>query len=158
MTALGIVLVLVGATLVVAEAHVPTLGALGATGTCVLVAGAVLAILGAGGGVALVVPIALAVTLASGGFLLVAARRAAGARRGRIRAGSEALVGNVGVVRGWSEPDAGQVLVSGALWRARRSVSDDEPEPLAPGDRVVVERLSGLTLSVRKAEEWELEL
>jgi membrane protein implicated in regulation of membrane protease activity len=29
-------------------------------------------------------------------------------------------------------------------------------EALREGDRVVVERVSGLTLSVRRAEEWEL--
>jgi membrane protein implicated in regulation of membrane protease activity len=34
----------------------------------------------------------------------------------------------------------------------------DEPEEpeLHAGDPVVVERLSGLTLSVRRAEDWEL--
>ena len=29
-------------------------------------------------------------------------------------------------------------------------------EALEEGDRVVVERVNGLTLSVRRAEEWEL--
>jgi membrane protein implicated in regulation of membrane protease activity len=46
------------------------------------------------------------------------------------------------------------VLVDGALWRARRSWADDDEE-LGLGDPVVVERVSGLTLAVRKAEEWE---
>jgi len=32
----------------------------------------------------------------------------------------------------------------------------DPPTELHSGDRVVVERLTGLTLSVRPAEEWEL--
>ena len=39
-------------------------------------------------------------------------------------------------------------------WRARRSWPD-EPA-LAEGDQVVVEQVQGLTLSVRRAEEWEV--
>ena len=34
---------------------------------------------------------------------------------------------------------------------------DDELLDLAQGDRVVIERLTGLTVSVRPAEEWELD-
>jgi membrane-bound serine protease (ClpP class) len=60
------------------------------------------------------------------------------------------------VVRRWSEP-AGQVFINGALWRARRRWADsDDNESLREGDLVVVERVTGLTLSVRRAEEWEL--
>jgi membrane-bound serine protease (ClpP class) len=57
-------------------------------------------------------------------------------------------------VRQWNER-RGQVFVDGALWRAR----DDWTEEcctLREGDVVVVQRVSGLTLSVRRAEEWEL--
>ena len=46
------------------------------------------------------------------------------------------------------------MFVDGALWRARPSWPDGEQE-LAAGDAVVVERVSGLTLAVRRAEEWE---
>jgi membrane-bound serine protease (ClpP class) len=59
----------------------------------------------------------------------------------------------MGVVRNWSGAD-GQVLVDGALWRARRSWADEDGV-LGAGDPIVVERVSGLTLAVRKAEEWE---
>ena len=58
------------------------------------------------------------------------------------------------MVRNWAD-GAGQVLVDGALWRARRSWPDDERGQLGAGDAVVVERVSGLTLGVRRAEEWE---
>jgi membrane-bound serine protease (ClpP class) len=50
----------------------------------------------------------------------------------------------------------GQILVDGALWRARPCWEEDD-KALRVGDHVVVERVSGLTLSVRRAEEWELE-
>jgi membrane protein implicated in regulation of membrane protease activity len=59
----------------------------------------------------------------------------------------------MGVVRNWTGAD-GQVFVDGALWRARRSWPD-ETEQLDVGDTIVVERVSGLTLAVRRAEEWE---
>jgi membrane protein implicated in regulation of membrane protease activity len=46
------------------------------------------------------------------------------------------------------------VFVDGALWGARLSLPDEKP--LDEGDYVVVERVNGLTLCVRKAENWEL--
>jgi membrane protein implicated in regulation of membrane protease activity len=58
-------------------------------------------------------------------------------------------------VRGWSEP-AGQVFVDGALWRARHDWAGLDGAALREGDPVVVENVSGLTLSVRRAEDWEL--
>jgi membrane protein implicated in regulation of membrane protease activity len=64
-------------------------------------------------------------------------------------------MGHLGVVRSWEEP-AGKVLVDGSLWQAHRSWADEEHGELQAGDRVVVERLDGLTLIVRQAEEWEL--
>jgi membrane protein implicated in regulation of membrane protease activity len=50
-----------------------------------------------------------------------------------------------------------QVFVDGALWRAQPSSWDGE-ETLREGDPVVVECVRGLTLGVRRAEEWELDL
>ena len=47
------------------------------------------------------------------------------------------------------------MLVQGELWHARRSLADEEDE-LREGTHVVVERVHGLTVSVRRAEEWEL--
>ena len=74
----------------------------------------------------------------------------------RLRApvsGREALSGHTGVVRSWNGTD-GQVLVDGALWRACNSWPDGG-EKLGEGDSVVVERVRGLTLAVRKADDWE---
>ena len=59
------------------------------------------------------------------------------------------------MVRRWSEP-AGQVFVDGALWRARHDWAETDGDALHEGDPVVVERVSGLTLCVRRADEWEL--
>jgi membrane-bound serine protease (ClpP class) len=153
MATLGIALLLIGVVLAVAEAHVSG-GVLGIGGGVALAAGAILVIGALGASAMLAVPVAIALAAATGAWVLVVARKAAGAQRRRVRSGAEGLCGSLGVVRGWAEP-AGQVFVGGALWRARRSWADDGV-PLHDGDAIVVERVDGLTLSVRPAEEWEV--
>jgi membrane-bound ClpP family serine protease len=148
----GVALVLVGAALLVAEAHVPS-GVLGAVGGVVLAGGAALALAGAGGGAAVVIGVVLGALAAAGLWVAFATRKALATRQLRLASGREALTGRCGVVRRWQDGD-GQVFVDGALWRARPSWPDADEE-LAVGDAVVVERVSGLTLGVRRAEEWE---
>jgi membrane-bound serine protease (ClpP class) len=152
MVEVGVVMALVGAALLVVEAHVPA-GFVGAIGAVVLAGGAALAIAGAGGGLGLVLAALMAAGAVAGLWLTVVTRKALGTRRLRAASGREALSGRVGVVRSWKGV-GGQVFVDGALWRARRSWADEEGD-LRNGDPVVVERVNGLTLAVRKAEEWE---
>ena len=113
MVLLGIVLLGAGAGLLIAEAHLPTYGALGLAGVVALAGGAAIAVDGSG---------------------------------------VEGLVGHVGVIRTAPAP-LGQVFVDGALWRAKPCMEDE----LSVGDPVVVERVNGLVLSVRRAEEWEVD-
>lgn len=155
MTALGVALLVIGAIAVVAESHVPTLGVVGGPGVLALGVGAILAVAGLGGGAALAVAVALALVATSGAVLAVSLRKGVATRRRRVRAGPEHLLGHMGVVRTWSGP-AGTVQVDGAIWRARQSWPDVDDDDLHAGDPVVVERLNGLTLGVRRAEEWEL--
>jgi len=158
MTTLGIVLLVLGALVAVAEAHYPVHGIAATSGVTVMGVGAVLAISGLGAGllVGLLVGLLLAASGASG--LVLVARSGSAARRRRVRTGAEGIIGHLGVVRSWAQA-TGSVAVDGALWSARRAASADEDDagrPLHAGDTVVVERLNGLTLSVRPAEEWEL--
>jgi len=152
MVAVGVVLILVGAALLVAEAHLPA-GVLGIGGALALAAGAALAIAGAGGGLAIVLAAAISAGAVAALWVSVAARKALATRSMRTIAGREALSGHTGVVRTW-DGTGGQVLVDGALWRACCSWPDCDEE-IGEGDSVVVERVRGLTLAVRKAEEWE---
>lgn len=154
MTVLGSVLLLLGAMLVVAEAHAPS-GVLGAAAGVALISGAVLVIAALGGGAALAVPVGVGLGAAAGAWTVAVMRKAASSQSARIQAGAESLCGRVGVVRRWSDA-TGNVFLDGTLWRARHEWADDDHEELAEGDSVVVERVSGLTLSVRRAEEWEL--
>lgn len=157
MVILGIVLVLTGAGLMVAEAHLPTYGLLGLAGLASLVAGGAIAVDASGGGPALVLVVTLVLLLVAGAALATVVRGAVGIARKRSSTGVEALVGHVGVVRHELEP-VGQVFVDGALWRAQPCWEDGDRDHLREGDKVVVERVKGLTLGVRRAEEWELEV
>src|SRR5689334_1426488 len=143
MVELGVVLLVAGAALLVAEAHLPG-GVLGVSGAVVLAAGAGLAT--AGGGLAVALGVAVGALVASGLWLAIAARKTLESHRLRLATGREALTGRCGVVRRW-ENGNGQVFVDGALWGARPSWPDEEH--LTPGDSVVVEGVSGLTLAVR---------
>jgi membrane-bound ClpP family serine protease len=151
MTELGILLLVAGAALLVAEAHLPTHGALGVLGAVSLGAGVWFALSGAGAATAVAVGVSLGFLLVAAAFTVFVVAKVAGTRRLRVRGGPEGLVGHMGTARG-----AGRVFVDGALWSARPSWPGDDAE-LHDGDRVVVERVKGLTLCVRKADQWELE-
>jgi membrane-bound ClpP family serine protease len=157
MTPLIVALILTGAGLLVVETHVATYGALGAAGILALVLAAVLAVGEAGGGAVAALAVAIPVAVVLGGLVVVATRKGLAVRTQKVLGGSEGLVGRVGVVRHACAPE-GEVFVSGELWHARRSVlhDDDEEPDLREGESVVVERVQGLTLAVRRAEEWEV--
>ena len=73
-----------------------------------------------------------------------------------LRAGATELLDDLASparVRAHTTTDA---PFDGALWRARHEWPAAESEALHEGDSVVVERVSGLTLCVRRADEWEL--
>ncbi len=154
MTALGLALVVVALALLLAEAHLSTGGLIGACASVAAVGGVVLLLLAAGAGAVAVLIVALCAAAASVSLLLFLRRRVLSPLRVRPRTGREALVGHVGVVRAGDGPEA-QVFLDGSLWRAEPSPVHHEAE-LYDGERVVVERVNGLTLCVRKAEEWEL--
>ena len=151
MAVVGVLLVLIGVALLVAEAHLPA-GVLGVAGGISMAVGAAVAITAAGGGLVLAIPLAVAAGAVAVLWLSIATRGALKAQTLRAQSGREALSGRTGVVRSWTNGD-GQVLVDGALWRAKLCLPEEGA--LHEGDEVVVERVNGLTLGVRKAEEWE---
>ena len=144
---LGLLLVVLGAALMAAEAHVPSYGALGTGGVVAFGAGVALLVSAAGSAALVAVFAGLAVALVGAAFMVVVVRKALATRRIRV---SNSLVGRVGVARA---PDA--VFVDGALWRARLWNADEVQ--LNRGDPVMVEQVNGLTLTVRPAEQWEVE-
>src|SRR5919198_4276221 len=101
MTELGLLLLLVGAALAVAEAHVPTHGALGTAAVAAMAVGFGLVVGGAGVGLTLALAVGAAFALAGGVYLWVVVRKTLAARHARVRSGAEALVGRIGEVRAW---------------------------------------------------------
>ncbi len=154
MTALGLALIAVALVLLLAEAHLSTGGLIGACASAAAVGGVVLLLAAAGAGAVVVLVVAVVLALASLALLLFAGQRILRPLRARPRTGSEALIGHVGVVRSHTG-SAASVFLDGSLWRAEPSPIHHETE-LHDGDRVVVEGVNGLTLCVRRAEEWEL--
>jgi len=65
------------------------------------------------------------------------------------------MVGHLGTMRAGGRSSL--VFVDGGLWHTEPSPLD-EPLALHDGDRVIVGRVKGLTLYVRKAGELELNL
>jgi membrane-bound serine protease (ClpP class) len=145
--ALGLSLVLAGAALAAAEAHVPSHGLLGSGAVLALATGVALLLSAAGSATLVAVCAGVGVGLAGALVLALIVRKALATRR--LRA-SNSLIGRVGVARG---DDA--VFVDGALWRARSWGLEGDP-PLTRGLPIVVENVNGLTLTVRPAEEWEV--
>ena len=153
MSTLGIVLLLLGAALAAAEAHVPSHGAFGSAAAVAVAAGIALVVAGAGIGTAVALAIGLAAGAVAAVYAWIVVRKSLAVQRRAIRSGAEGLVGRVGEVRSVPAP-LGQVFLDGALWRAR--AWPGEEDPLQRGDPIVVERVDGLTLTVRRAEEWEV--
>jgi membrane-bound ClpP family serine protease len=155
MTALGIILVLTGAALMVAEAHLPTHGLLGAGAAGALTAGVVLALSGTGIAGGAVVAAGVIVGLAAFALAWLLLRTSLTAHRMAVRSGRRALAGRVATVRTVPAP-VGVVQLDGALRRARLWELEGGRAPVAEGSAVVVESIDGLTLTVRPAEEWEV--
>ena len=152
MVVLGIALMVAGAGMLIAEAHLPTYGVLGIGGVAALAAGAGIAVNDSGAGAALVIFVVAVVAVLAIVLAAVVLRQGLTVSHRRVATGPEALIGRVGVLRRAPAP-IGQVFVDGALWQAKPCM---EEAPLAEGEAVVVERVTGLTLSVRRAEDWEL--
>ena len=126
MVELGVALLVVGAALLVAEAHVPgECSAWPAEWRSRRVPRSRSGPRAAR--VALVIGAILAASVVTGLWLAIATRKGLAVRRLRARPGARGSVAGPGVVRRWNGGD-GQVFVDGALWRARPSWPDaDEP-------------------------------
>src|SRR5215213_8591570 len=155
MPSLGIVLVLLGAALMVAEAHLPSHGLLATGAVAALTAGVVLALAGAGAAGGAVIAAAVTVALAGVALSWLLVVKSLATRRLAVRSGPQALRGRVATMRTVPAP-VGQVQLDGALWRARLWSYEEDGAAVAEGSAVVVESVDGLTLTVRPAEEWEV--
>ncbi len=154
-TIAGVLLLVFGIAMIIAEAHLPTHGILGASGVASLIASGLLLYDTNSSAFEISAPVVIAVGLALGCLLAVAVERAVRARRLPKHTGWEELVGTVGEVRQPLDP-VGQVFVQGALWRARLSAAENgDARRLERGSRVRVESVEGLTLRVRPVDSGD---
>jgi membrane-bound serine protease (ClpP class) len=150
-TAAGILLLVFGVAMIIAEAHLPTHGILGGVGVLAMALSGLLLFNTNSDAFEVSAPVVVLVTLLLGGFMAFAVQKVVQARTRPVMTGWEELVGAEGDVRDRLDP-VGQVFVNGALWRA--SLADGageagEDSALERGVRVRVESVEGLTLRVR---------
>lgn len=144
---LGVLLVLAGFGLLIAEAHASGVGALGIGGIAAFIAGSLL----------LFPPfarlslwlVALG-TLGVAGYCLFVLRAVLRARHMPVASGSEALLGKEGVAISDLAP-RGTVRVAHEDWTAVA-----ELDPVKAGEPVEVVAVEGVTLHVRHPYEWGL--
>jgi len=134
----GLMLVLLGAALLVVDAHVTSHGALTLSGLVAMAIGLTTLFHDSGTPYHTNVWVVVTVTALIGGFWAFAVGKSVAARRAPVTVGPEQIIGLEGVIR------EGNVFVRGELWRARSE------EPLHEGDRVTVDALDGLTLAVHR--------
>ncbi len=139
----GLALIALGIGLMVAEATVPSFGALGLGGVIAFVVGSVMLMDSELPAYQIAIPLIAGLTLCSVGLLSMVLGMVLRARRSALVTGIEHLVGSVAeveVMRG-GQP---YVRLDGELWLAR---SD---QPLGPHDTVTVDAFEGLVLKVSK--------
>jgi membrane-bound serine protease (ClpP class) len=135
----GLALVLLGAALLLIDAHVVSHSALTISGLVAMGFGFATLFHDSSGTYQTSVPLVVALTVVIGGAWALGIRKAVQAKRQPVQVGPQEIVGMRGVVR-----QDGRVAVHGELWRA---LAD---EPLREGEPVQVDALDGLTLRVHR--------
>ncbi|MGH3077532.1 MAG: NfeD family protein [Gaiellaceae bacterium] len=128
----GLLLMLLAAAFFVAEAFVPTHGALTVAGGITFVLGALMLFDPAGDAYQVSLPVALAIAGTLAVLLGIALTRVVRVARRPAAVGAQGLVGDEAVVR-----REGLVSVNGELWRAHAV----DGSPLVPGEHVRVEQV-----------------
>jgi len=141
----GVGLILLGIALITAEAFVPSLGVLGIGGVISFVVGSIILMDTDLPAYRVALWLVLAVATTSLALLLIVIRLMLRARKGVLVSGTESFIGRTATI------DAAQdgyywVHFDGERWRAR-SASED----LRPGEKVEVESIDGLSLTVKRS-------
>ena len=136
----GLVLLLLGIVLLVADVHVTSHGALTVAGLVCLAVGSIMLFQNAPSPYHTSKPLVIGVAVGLGALWAFAVGKAWQIRHRPVEVDPQRITGSIGEVR-----DNGLVYVNGELWQARTPAG----EQLRPGERVRVESLDGLVLTVR---------
>jgi len=137
----GLALILLGVALLVIDLHSPTHGVLTTGGLISLLFGLALLFQNEPGVYRINLWLIIGIGAAIGIFWAFATGKALAARRLPVTTGVQTMIGRIAEVRA-----PGLVFVDGALWQAGTA---DESE-LVPGERVEVQAVNGLRLTVRR--------
>ena len=143
----GLLLLLLGAGLLMAEAFLPGYGVAGIGGLVAFVIGSLFLFDSAQTNLSVNRSLIAGAALALGAVFIGIGTLIVRRRYGPVMTGSEGLIGEVGEVREEIAPGvAGRIFVHGENWRA---VSD---EPLKVGERAQVEAVDGMQMKVRRVD------
>lgn len=137
----GLGLIILGLAFIVAEAFLPSFGALGIGGAAALVIGSIILIEPGAGDFAVPLSFTLTLALASAALVFLTVTLAARARNRPVVSGSAEMIGARGLVLDDLQSE-GWARVHGETWRVVSRV------PLVRGQIIRVSRIDGLTLGV----------
>jgi membrane-bound serine protease (ClpP class) len=142
----GVGLILLGMIFLVAEAFVPSFGALGIGGVVAFVVGSIILFDVDGGTIAVSLPLVGAAATLTAGLTLIALRALFSAHRRPVVSGAEELVGSAGEAEEDFER-RGRVHVHGESWTA------ESGSAIRRGERVRVTGRDGLILKIEPEEK-----
>jgi len=141
----GLALILLGLALIVGEMFTPSVGILGIGGTIAVTLGAIFFIDTDSPQFQISWSVIASIAIITGAFSLLVAYLAASSFRRKVVTGQEEMVGLDGKVLDWNGT-SGRVLVHSERWKA---IAD---RPLAPGQKIRVVTMDGLTLKIEPHE------
>jgi len=142
----GLALLSLGIIFMLAEAFVPSFGALGFGGVIAFVIGSIILFDQEGSGYGVSLPLIFALSIISAAFFLFIVGAAIKARERPVVSGQEELLHGVGVVLDDFEGN-GRIRIHGEVWLA------ESPVAVNRGDRVQVVAVDGLVLKVQPLQQ-----
>ncbi len=142
----GLALILLGVMLIIAEAFVPSFGALGLGGVAAFVFGSIILLDTDVPGMEIARSLIIGVALVASSLLLALVYVLMRMRRRQPVSGAEGMLGELAeALEDFDEH--GQVFVHGERWHANTTV------PIRKGDRVRIKKIHGLQLEVSPVDE-----
>jgi membrane-bound serine protease (ClpP class) len=143
----GVLLIILGFVLLALELFVTSFGLLTAGGLIAVTLGSLMLFSGSPAGIGINFGVIAGVVVGIALFVIIAGQAVIKAHRRRATTGMEGMVGTAGIALTVLDPK-GTVLFEGERWRARA-----ENGPIGADEEVVVVRVEGLSLVVRRRGE-----
>jgi membrane-bound serine protease (ClpP class) len=138
----GVLLLAAGAAMMLAEAFLPSFGALGVGGIIAFIVGGIFLMETEAPGFGIPLGLIIGLAVASAALLLAIGTFAARSVRRPLMSAREVMIGATATVIGQTDDGQWWVRLQGERWRARSE------SLLSPGDQVRVQRVDGLTVDV----------